>query len=79
MQSYVVDCRFFSFVAPGKKKTSTTTPPNFSMGAGLSLQSGYGIGGDDVLLFSSGNKSDLLSASSQDTDKLSVMADCPYR
>ncbi|CAG7817424.1 unnamed protein product [Allacma fusca] len=73
--------RFFSFVAPGKKKSSTTTPPCFSLGSQGAFT---GVGdvvkaADDVILITSGNKGDLLSASSQDGDRVSVLADCPYR
>jgi len=73
--------RFFNFGAPGKKKSSTTTPPIFpatNVGAVSCLGEMRGID-DLVIMTSGGTKGDLISRSSQDTDKLSALGDCPYR
>lgn len=77
--------KFLSYLALGKKKSSTATPPIYPVGGVLTLPpANMGLGemfkvADEAILIGAGNKGDLLSASSLDTDKLSVMADCPYR
>ena len=74
--------RFFSFAAPIKKKSSATNPLIFPIGS-QSATAGVGEvlkAADEVILITTGNRpGDFLAYSQTDSDKLSAMADCPYR